>query len=32
MKHYWLTITYLEDEDKDDDNILRNPTTTSTHV
>ena len=32
MKHYWLTITYLEDEDEDDDKILNNPTTTSPHV
>ena len=32
MKHYWLTLTYLEDEDEDDDKILINPTTTSTHV
>ena len=32
MKHYWLTLTYLEDGDEDDDNILINPTTASTHV
>ena len=29
MKHYWLTLTDLEDEDEDDDKILINPTTTS---
>ena len=28
MKHYWLTITYLEDEDEDDDKLLISPTTT----
>ena len=32
MKHYWLTLTYLEDEDEADDKILINPTSTSTHV
>jgi len=32
MKQYRLTLTYLEDEDEDYDNILINPTTTSTHV
>ena len=31
-KHYRITLTYLEDEDEDDDKILINPTTTSTHV
>ena len=25
MKHYWLTLIYLEDEDEDDDKILINP-------
>ena len=29
MKHYWLTLTYLEDGDEDDDKILINPTTYS---
>jgi len=27
-----LTLTYLEDENEDDDKILINQTTTSTHV
>ena len=31
MKQYWLKLTYLEDEDEDDDKILINPTITS-HV
>jgi len=32
MKHSLLTLTYLEDEDEDDDTILINPTTTSKQV
>jgi len=32
MKHYLVTLTYLEDGDEDDNKILINPTTTSTHV